>query len=80
MTTASMFMPTPATTRGPDQLRLAACPRCAGRARTLSEESSRLVARCLACSAVFENPLATVREPQVTLVGRAGQRIRASAA
>lgn len=80
MATAPMFMPTPAATRGPDQLRLAACPHCAGRSRTLSEEASGLVARCLGCGGFFESPLATVREPQVTLVGRAGQRIPASGA
>ena len=80
MAVAPMLMPTTTTTRGPDQLRLAGCPRCAGRARTLTEETSGLVARCLGCGWVFVDPLGTVREPSVTLVGRAGQRVGAGAA
>ena len=79
MATAAPFMPASTTTRRPDQLRLAACPRCEGRRRALSEEAGGLVARCLGCGQAFERPLATIREPQVTLLGRAGQRMGAAA-
>ena len=80
MATAPMFMPAAATTRGPGRLRLAACPRCERRERALSEEAIGLVARCLGCGSVFDDPLATVREPQVSLVGRSGHRRGARAA
>jgi len=83
MAMAPTFLPSTATTPGPDQLRLAACPRCEGRRRILSEEPSGLVARCLGCGEVFDDPLATVREPHwaggapvVHLVGRGGQGVR----
>lgn len=77
---AAMFMTETTATRGPDRLRLAACPRCAGRSRTLLEADGGLVARCLGCGGVLPDALGTVREPGIILVGRAGQGIDAGAA
>ena len=56
-------------------LRLASCPRCAGRRRALVEVGSRLVGRCLGCGEELTLPLETVWESQVVMVGRAGQGV-----
>ena len=87
MAMAATFVQNTARTADVDQLRLAACPRCEGRRRTLTEALDGLVARCLGCGEIFDDPLATVREPHwaagapvVRLVGRGGQRLSAGAA
>ena len=60
MATAPMFLPE-LTASGELPLRLASCPRCSSRRRSLVEAGGRLVARCLGCGGSLRSPLGTER-------------------
>lgn len=73
MATAPMFLPE-LTASSELPLRLASCPRCSSRRRSLVEAGGRLVARCLGCGGSLRSPLGTERSssrvrllPQETL-------------
>jgi hypothetical protein len=71
-------MPAPSTLRrrpppaDPAYVRLASCPRCAGRRRVLDEIAGDVRGRCLECGAELPVPLATERH-RSGAVGRAGR-------
>jgi len=68
----------PAPLAGSGYLRLASCPRCAGRRRALAEVGDELRGRCLSCGEELVLPLQVERAMRLTVVGRAGQRILAA--
>ena len=79
MATAPMFLPELTASRElplaavPETpfLRLASCPRCSSRRRSLVEAGGRLVARCLGCGGSLRSPLGTERSgSRVRLVPR----------
>jgi hypothetical protein len=70
MTTALVDLPVPV-------VRLAPCPQCSDRRRTLVESTEGLRGHCLGCGRVLSAPLATESLDR-TLTGRSGRRRRRS--
>lgn len=69
---AATIAPLPASPRL-GVIRLAACPTCQHRWRSLSDVGGRLTARCLRCGTELRVPLGTERARATAVVGRGGQ-------